>query len=92
MKALTADKLIESFPHSTIPLVLGLPTYKTIALVHLKLNDNAVSIHSNRGNGKIDLLFLILQPAVLNILSTPYFVLPTNSGPNPIIPEKSASS
>ena len=92
MKALTADKLIESFPHPTMPPVLGLPTCKTIAPVHLKLNANAASMHSNRGNGKIGLLFLTLQPAVLNTLSTPHFDPPTNPGPNPTIPEKSTSS
>ena len=92
MKALTADKLIESFPHPTTPPVLGMPAHKTIAPVHLKLNANAASMHSNRGNGKIGHLILTLKPAVLNTLSTPQFVPPTNPGPNPIMPEKSTSS
>ena len=92
MKALTADKLIESFPHPTMPPVLGLPTYKTIAPVHLKLNDIAASTHFKRGHGKIGHLILTLQPAVLNTLSTPQFYPPTNPGPNPTTPDKSTSS
>ena len=86
MKGVTAEKLIESFPHPTIQPVIGQPTYDAIAEVHLKLNANAASIFSNRGNGKLGHLFLT-SPEACNTLSTVQFVPPPNPGLNPDIPE-----
>ena len=51
MTATTAEKIIETFPHPTIIPIIGQPNYESIAEVHLKLNTNAASIHSHRGNG-----------------------------------------
>ena len=49
--ATRAEKIIESFPHPTILPIVGQSTYESIAEVHLKLNTNAASVYSHRGNG-----------------------------------------
>ena len=85
MKGVTAEKLIESFLHLSIQPVIGQPTYDSIAEVHLKLNANAASIHSNHGNGQLGHLFLTMQPEVQNTLSTTPFVPSANPGLNPVI-------
>ena len=82
MAANTKDKIIEAFSHPTIHPIVRQPTYELIAEVYLKLNINAASVHLHRGNGQLDLLFLIVQPEVYNTLSTTLFLLPTNSGQN----------
>ena len=86
MKGVTAEHLIESFPHPTIQPIIGRPNYDSIAAFHLKLNANAASIHSNRGNGKLGHLFLT-APEVCNTLSTATFIPPTNPGLNPDMPK-----
>jgi len=83
------DKIIESFPHTSITRICGLPTCDFISAAHLQLNSNAASIHSHRGNGKLGLLFLTLKLEVYNTLSTIEFIPPVNPGPEPIIPDSS---
>ena len=58
------DKVVELFPHPTVQPIVGQPSYETIAELELKLNTNAASVHSNRGDGKLGLLFLTVKPAV----------------------------
>ena len=80
------DKVVESFPHPTVQPIVGQPSYKTIAELQLKLNTNAASVFSNRGNGKLGLLFLTVKPAVYDTQSTVTFTPPSNPGQNPSIP------
>ena len=84
--SLSADKIIETFPHPTITPIIGQPTYESIAELHLKLNANAASVHSNHGNGALGLLFLTIKPEVYSTLSNVPFLPPTNPGSNPSIP------
>jgi hypothetical protein len=58
------DTIVDGFPHSTIPPVIGMPTFATIAKVNLKLNANAASVQSNLGDGTLGLLALTISPAV----------------------------
>ena len=60
------NKVINSFPHPTIQLILGQPTYETIAEVHLKLSTNVMSVHLHMRNGKLGLLFLTIATVVYN--------------------------
>ena len=90
MTASTAEKIVESFPHPTILPIIGQPNYETIAEVHLKLNANAASVHSHRGNGQLGLLYLTLKPEVYNTLSDVAFEPPANPGQHPDIPEGSS--
>ena len=81
--ATTAEKIVENFPHKTIQAIIGQSTYETLAIIHLILNTNAASVHSNRGNGQIGLIFLTLSGAVYATLSSTPFVPPVNPGQNP---------
>ena len=69
--------------------IIGQPTHETIAEVHSKLNANAASVHSHRGNGQLGLLYLTLKPEVYNTLSNVPFEPPVNPGQHPNIPEGS---
>jgi hypothetical protein len=80
------DVIIVGFPHPTIPPILGVPTYATIADTHLKLNANAASVFSSLGDGAHGLLALTVSVAVYNTQSAIAFVAPTNPGPQPNIP------
>ena len=82
----SSDKIIENFSHPTIPPIVGQPTYESLTELHLKLNTNAASVHSNRGNGQFGLIYLTLKPQVYATLSTVPFVPPANPGQNPNIP------
>jgi hypothetical protein len=68
-------------------LIDGIPTYKALAKVNLKLNPNAASVHSNLGDGTHGLLTLSLDPVIyyLTVSNIP-FIAPVNPGPQLIIP------
>ena len=83
------DKIVEGFPHPTITPIIGIPSYESIAEVHIKLNSNTASIHSNLGNGLLGLLVLTLTPAVYNTLEGVPFVTPLNPGQTFVIPPES---
>jgi len=76
----SAEKILENFPHPTISPIIGKPTYETLAAVHLKLNTNAASVHSNRGNGQLGYLALTVKEEVYNTLSPIPFEPPINPG------------
>ena len=77
---------LEGFPFQTIDPIFGAPTYKKIAKVHLKLNSNAASVHSNLGNGTLGILYLTLSTAVYSNLFSTNFALTVNPGAAPMIP------
>ena len=74
------EKIVESFPHPKVTLIVGQPSYKTIAAIQIKLNTKSASIYFHRGNGLLGLLYLTVKPAVYNTQSTVTFTLPTNPG------------
>ena len=80
------DRIVEGFPHPTIPPTIGRPEYAQIAEVNLKLNANAASVQSELGNGALGLLSLTVKPAVYNTHSAVPFVAPANPGPTVVIP------
>ena len=80
------EKIVESFPHPTVSPIVGQPSFETITELQLKLNTNAASIYSHRGNGRLVLLFLTVKLAVYKTQSTVTFDPPTNPGQNPTIP------
>ena len=82
----SAEKIVENFPHPTIQPIVGQPTYESLAELHLKLNANAASVHSNRGNGQFGLIYLTLKGEVYATLSAVPFVPPDNPGQNPTVP------
>ena len=86
MSSSSTEKILGNFPHRTIPPIVGRPEYATLAELQLKLNTNAASIASNRGNGQLGLLYLTVKQAVYDSLSSTAFVPPVNPGANPVIP------
>ena len=80
------DKIVEGFPHPTITPIIGIPTYESISEIHIRLNSNAASVHSELGNGALGLLALTVTPSVYNTLAGVAFVPPGNPGQNFTIP------
>jgi hypothetical protein len=76
-------KISEDFPHKTFPPIVGQPAYEAIKELHLKLNENAVKVHSNLGNGLLGYLGVTVTPAIYNTLSAQPFVIPPNPGTAP---------
>jgi hypothetical protein len=76
-------KISENFPHKTVPPIAGQQTYKAIKELHLKLNENAVKVHSNLGNGLLGYLGVTVTPAIYNTLSAQPFVISPNPGTAP---------
>jgi hypothetical protein len=67
-------------------LIMGIPTYATIAEVNLKLSANAASVQSNLGNGQLGLLALTVSPKVYATFSAVPFIVCINPEPQPVIP------
>jgi hypothetical protein len=80
-------KITDNFPHKSITPIVGQPTYETLKELHLKLNENAVKVHSNLGNGTLGYLGVTVEPAIYNTLSATLFVPPPNPGIAPVFPD-----
>ena len=80
MAPISVEKILENFLHPKIKPIIGKPTYKTLAAVHLKLNTNTVLVHSYRGNEQLGYLTLATKEEVYNILSYNLFTSPENPG------------
>jgi hypothetical protein len=80
-------KITETFPHKTISPIVGQPSYEAIKELHMKLNENAVKVHSNLGNGLLGYLGVTVTPAIYNTLSAQPFVTPPNPGTSPVFPD-----
>ena len=76
------DKIVKSFLHPTATPIVRQPSYEKITELQLKLNTNAASIYSHRGNGRLGLLFFMVKPAVYNTQATETIDPPTNPGQN----------
>ena len=85
-------KIVDGFPFPKIPLIVGTPTYNTIAEVNLKINSNPTSVQSNLGCCTLGLLQLTVSPAVYSILYFIPFIVPVNPGSVPIIPANSTGA
>ena len=80
------ENIVDGFLFPPIDPIIGTPDYESIADIHIKLNSNAASVHSNLGCGTLGLVFLTVSPTVYATLSTIEFVPPVNPGPELIIP------
>ena len=85
----TIAKIVDGFPFPTIPPIVGVPNYESIAELHMKLNSNSASVQSNLGDSTLGLLSLTVSDAVYNTLSNIPFVAPENPGAVPNIPDGS---
>ena len=83
----SAEKIIEGFPHPSIPHIGRQPAFEIRKELKLFLSTIAASVASHLGNGTLGLLWLTVSNAVYNTLSLAPFDPPINPGPIPIIPE-----
>ena len=82
----TIDKIIDSFPHPTIPKITGRPCYETLKAMHRKLNANTASIATNLGGGQHGYLGTTTQPGYYQTLTGSVFMPPFSPGAVAIIP------
>ena len=77
-----------SFPHETLTPIVGKPTFATIQALKKQLISNAVSVHSQRGNGALGHAVIVLGQVAYDAIAGPgnNWVQPPNPGPTPNIP------
>ena len=83
----TIDNILDGFPFPKIAPIVGPPNFETISELHMKLNSNAASVHSNLSDGALGLLYLTVSPTVYTTLSSTTFVMPVNPSSEHIIPD-----
>ncbi len=79
----SVESIGKGFPFLTIAKQPGLPTYETIAEVHLKLKAKAASTVSELGSSAHGLLGLVLSTATYKTLTNVHFNAPNNPGTTP---------
>ena len=79
-------------PRSSIPPIIGHPTYSSIHKIHQYLSSNAASFRSNLGYGTLGLIYLTLLPTVYATLSATLFVPSHNPGATATIPSTATTS
>ena len=78
--------------HSSIPPIIGQPTYSFIHKIHQFPSSNAASIQSHLGCGTLCLIYLTLLPtAYATLLATPFVPSPNPSATATIPPAATAS-
>jgi hypothetical protein len=82
----TPEALIESFPHPSLPKIIGQPTYLALSTMKKLIAANAASVPSREGGGAHGYLGMVLSAAVYATVSGTPFVNPNNPGATPIIP------
>jgi hypothetical protein len=78
-----------NFSYKIIPPIVGQSTYEAIKELRLKLNENAIKVHSNLGNGILGYLGVTVTPAIYNTLSAQPFIISPNPGTAPVFPDHS---
>ena len=78
--------------HSSIPPIIGQPTYSFIHKIHQFPSSNAASIQSHLGCGTLCLIYLTLFPTFYSaLLATPFVPSPNPSATATIPPAATAS-
>jgi hypothetical protein len=79
------NKFNNIFPHPTLTaLSTNKPTQATLKQLHQEINANAIAVPSNRGNGTLGHLALVLSPAQYLRLAGVPFVPPLHPGNAPV--------
>ena len=86
------NKILEAMPHSSIPPIIGQPTYSYIHEIHQYLSSNAAFNQSNLGCGTLGLIYLTLSLTVYATLSATLFVPPPNPGATATIPSTTTAT
>ena len=79
---LSPDKMIASFPHSTLPKISYEPHYKSLAAMGDEMKEKYMLIPSRRGGGTYRYLRELLSHAVYGTIAPgTVFVSPPDPGP-----------
>jgi len=80
------ESVATNFPKAELTALAPdvLPTLATLKLLHSELNDNAMSIHSDRGDGIQGHLVLTISPAAYLAVAGVPFVAPVHPGVAPV--------
>ena len=83
--------IVASFRHPTIPSLHAPdaePTYATIKIAIKALGENATSVRTTLGDGRLGHLGLVIGPANYAHVSAggAAWAAPANPGPNPVVP------
>ena len=65
---------------------IGISSYESVVEVHIKLNSNAASVHSELGNDTLGIFVLTVAPAVYYNLAGIPFITPLKPGQIFVIP------
>jgi hypothetical protein len=82
MTASTPDELIAGFPHSSLPKVIGEPTFEDLKVTRRLLNTNAMSVASYEGGGRHGHLGIIMTNEEYFAIAVDVFPVPNNPGPS----------
>jgi hypothetical protein len=82
MKASTPDGLIAGFPHSSLPKVIGEPTFEDLKFIWRLLNTNAMSVASYEGGGHHGHLGIIMTDEEYFTIVVDVFPVPASPGPS----------
>jgi hypothetical protein len=83
MTASTPDELIAGFPHSSLPMVTGEPTFEDLKVIRRILNTNAMSVSSYVDGGRHGHLGIIMTSEEYCAIAADIFPLPDNPGASP---------
>jgi hypothetical protein len=81
MTASTPDELIAGFPHSSLPKVIGEPTFEDLKVIRRLLNTNDMSVASYEGGGRHGQLGIIMTNEEYVAIAVDVFPVPNHSGP-----------
>ena len=80
------NKIVESFPHPIVTLIIGILIYNTLVGSIYQMLYNAASMQTTLGNDNLGFLALTVFPMVYaTLFTTPFEKLP-HPGPAPNIP------
>jgi hypothetical protein len=82
MMASTPYELIGGFPHSSLPKVIGEPTFEDLKVIRRLLNTNAMSVSSYEGGGRHGHLGIIMTNEEYFAIAVDVFPVPNNPGPS----------
>ena len=64
MQNITPESVSTTFPHPILTPITGRQSYKTLAVIHLKIKANEASVFLNRGDGMHGILALSVTTAI----------------------------
>jgi hypothetical protein len=92
MTASSPNELIAGFLHSSLPKVMGEPTFKDLKIIHHYLNTNVMSVSSYKGGGRHGHFGQIMTNDEYFSLATDVFTDPDNPGSTAVHPENATAA